>query len=82
MLIGHSYGGVPITQSTKGVTKAEREKQGKKGGIVRLAYMTALVPAIGQSAGSILEKLPAENRVQFAVDVCAPLLLGTDPIHR
>ncbi|OTA60424.1 alpha/beta-hydrolase [Hypoxylon sp. EC38] len=68
VLIGHSYGGVPATQSTEGVTKAERQKQGKKGGIVRLAYMTALVPAIGQSAGGILEKLPAESRIQFAVD--------------
>ncbi|KAI0841801.1 alpha/beta-hydrolase [Hypoxylon sp. FL0890] len=68
VLIGHSYGGVPVTQSTKGLTKAERQEQGKKGGIVRLAYMTALVPAVGKSAVSILEKLPAENRVPLGVD--------------
>ncbi|KAI1413717.1 alpha/beta-hydrolase [Hypoxylon sp. FL1857] len=68
VLIGHSYGGVPLTQSTKGVTKVERQKQGKKGGIVRLAYMTALVPALGKSAVNILGELPAENRVEFGVD--------------
>ncbi|KAI1458314.1 alpha/beta-hydrolase [Annulohypoxylon moriforme] len=68
MLIGHSYGGVPITQSTKGLTKGERQKQGKIGGIVRLSYMTALVPSLGSSPVDILNTLPEENRVQFGVD--------------
>ncbi|KAI1144483.1 alpha/beta-hydrolase [Hypoxylon sp. FL0543] len=68
VLIAHSYGGIPATQSTKGLTKAERQEQGKKGGIVRLAYMTALVPALGESSVNLLEKHPAENRVETGVD--------------
>ncbi|KAI1213257.1 alpha/beta-hydrolase [Annulohypoxylon truncatum] len=68
MLIGHSYGGIPVTQSTKGLTKAERQKQGKTGGIVRLAYMTALVPPLGVSSANILSTLPDENRVEFGTD--------------
>jgi hypothetical protein len=35
--VAHSFGGFPITESAKGLGKQEREKQGKKGGIVRLA---------------------------------------------
>ncbi|KAI2470418.1 alpha/beta-hydrolase [Annulohypoxylon bovei var. microspora] len=68
MLIGHSYGGIPITQSTKGLTKGERQKQGEKGGIVRLSYMTALVPPVGLSSAGILKTLPDENRVEFGMD--------------
>lgn len=50
LLITHSYGGTPGTQAVKGLTKTEREKQGKPGGIVGLAYMTSLVPEVGMSA--------------------------------
>ncbi|KAF2019376.1 alpha/beta-hydrolase [Aaosphaeria arxii CBS 175.79] len=55
VLICHSYGGIPTTQSTKGLTKKEREAEGKKGGIVRLAYMTALAVDVGMSAQGALE---------------------------
>jgi len=50
MLIAHSYGGTPASQSVKGLSKAEREKEGKKGGVVRIAYMTCLVPEVGKAA--------------------------------
>ncbi|PVI04462.1 alpha/beta-hydrolase [Periconia macrospinosa] len=55
VVIAHSYGGVPSTQSLKGVTKAEREKEGKKGGVVSINYIAALVPELGASAGSTFE---------------------------
>ena len=54
VLVGHSYGGVPATEAIKGISKAEREKEGKKGGVVRVAYMTCLVPAVGENAGDVL----------------------------
>jgi hypothetical protein len=54
VLIAHSYGGTPMSESIKGIGKAEREKAGKKGGVVRVAYMTALVPAVGVSAGALM----------------------------
>lgn len=49
VLVGHSYGGLPVSQSTQGVTKAEREAAGKKGGVVRLGFITALVTKVGES---------------------------------
>lgn len=70
IIMTHSYGGVPGTESVRGLSKTERQKQGKKGGIVRLAYMTSLVLAVGDSAtsaqGDIKEQAP------FTLDVRPP----------
>ncbi|OAL33078.1 hypothetical protein AYO22_00163 [Fonsecaea multimorphosa] len=69
ILVAHSYGGVPVTQSTKGLSKEERKKQGKVGGIVNLAYMTSLVPPVGQAARDILADVPQEQKLDLKVDV-------------
>lgn len=69
IIIGHSYGGVPMSQCTKGLGKEERKAQGKPGGIVRLAYMAALVPALGKSGVDILGELPEDTRPSVEVDV-------------
>ncbi|KIY03429.1 uncharacterized protein Z520_00120 [Fonsecaea multimorphosa CBS 102226] len=68
ILVAHSYGGVPVTQSTKGLSKEERKKQGKVGGIVNLAYMTSLVPPVGQAARDILADVPQEQKLDLKVD--------------
>ncbi|KAJ6195051.1 hypothetical protein J3E72DRAFT_387728 [Bipolaris maydis] len=54
VLVAHSYGGVPATESLKGVTKKEREQQGKPGGVVRIGYLTALAPRLGETAFQVL----------------------------
>jgi hypothetical protein len=36
------------------VTKKEREQQGKVGGVVRIAYLTAVVPRLGESCSQTL----------------------------
>ncbi|KAJ9255373.1 hypothetical protein DTO207G8_3129 [Paecilomyces variotii] len=54
LMVMHSYGGIPGTESTKGLLKKEREIEGKKGGIVGLVYMTAFLLPEGQSVGSFL----------------------------
>jgi hypothetical protein len=69
ILIAHSYGGVPMTESVKGLRKEERQKEGKEGGIVRLAYLTVLLPPVGTPAGEILMHVPAENKLEMRVDV-------------
>ncbi|KAH8666972.1 Alpha/beta hydrolase fold-1 [Xylariales sp. PMI_506] len=69
VLIPHSYGGVPATESVdKSLTKEAREKDGKKGGLVRLAYMTCLVPAVGQTAKDVLDELPPGDAIPMNVD--------------
>ncbi|EEU44954.1 uncharacterized protein NECHADRAFT_105405 [Fusarium vanettenii 77-13-4] len=68
ILITHSYGGTPATESVKGLTKKERQNQGLKGGIIGLAYMTSLVPNIGGSAGAVKAAFPDEEKVPMAID--------------
>ncbi|KAI1624495.1 Alpha/beta hydrolase fold-1 [Exophiala viscosa] len=68
VLMGHSYAGIPMSQSTKGLGKDERKAQGKLGGIVHLAYISCLVPAVGQSAGSLLSRCPDNKRPHVSID--------------
>ncbi len=58
VIVSHSYEGVPAMESIKGLTKDERRAQGKKGCVVRLAYTTALVAAVGVPASEVLWDVP------------------------
>ncbi|KAJ4183664.1 hypothetical protein NW755_009698 [Fusarium falciforme] len=68
ILITHSYGGTPATESVKGLAKNERQRQGLKGGIIGIAYMTSLVPNVGGSAGTVKAAFPSEEKVPMAID--------------
>jgi alpha-beta hydrolase superfamily lysophospholipase len=43
LLVGHSYGGIPISAAALGLSKRTRSKSGKVGGIIGLVYITALL---------------------------------------
>ncbi|KAF2180553.1 hypothetical protein K469DRAFT_741099 [Zopfia rhizophila CBS 207.26] len=66
VVVARSYGGVCASEGAKGLPKAERGKEGKKerkkerkkGGIVRIAYITALAPAVGVSTSGVLADAP------------------------
>ncbi|KZF23477.1 alpha/beta-hydrolase [Xylona heveae TC161] len=49
VLIMHSYGGIPGTESVKGLSKKERNSHGKKGGISSLVYLSAFMIPTGKS---------------------------------
>jgi hypothetical protein len=51
VLVAHSYGGVPVTESIKGLSLKERASNGQKGGIKSIVYFAALVPKLGESCG-------------------------------
>ncbi len=74
ILVGHSYGGVPVTEGAKGLGKKERQAQGKKGGIVNLAYMTCLVPSVGESAAEMLAQVREDGKTPMQIGVCCGLL--------
>lgn len=69
VLFAHSYGGVPVTQSLRGLSVKDRQKQGKPGGVVALGYLTCLVPAVGQTAAAILGEVPSDQKLELSVDV-------------
>lgn len=69
ILITHSYGGVPGTQSVQGLSKKEREAHGLEGGIVGIAYITSLVPNLGEPAASVQAPMPEESKIPTNIDV-------------
>ncbi|RAL04557.1 alpha/beta hydrolase [Aspergillus ibericus CBS 121593] len=53
VVVAHSYGGTPASQSVQGLVKREGA-----GGVVRLAYLAALVPSLGAPAAAVLADVP------------------------
>ena len=49
VLLAHSYGGIVANQSAKGILKTDRTALGKRGGVVRIVFLAAFVPQVGQS---------------------------------
>lgn len=45
----HSYGGIPGTESIKGISKSGRQASGLKGGVSRIVYTTSLAVPVGAS---------------------------------
>jgi pimeloyl-ACP methyl ester carboxylesterase len=68
IVISHSYAGVPMTQATVGLGKESRKRQGKTAGLVGVAYMTSLVPDIGQNTTSLLADIGPEHALHTTVD--------------
>jgi pimeloyl-ACP methyl ester carboxylesterase len=73
VLIAHSYGGIPATESIKGLSKAERQRQGNPGGLVRLAYISCIILPVGESDASVImpdNMLPRASPFEIRFDVC------------
>ena len=60
ILVMHSYGGVPGTESVKGFTRSERLKQGLQGGVVHLIYLASFMIPVGESLAGVAKTLQTE----------------------
>ena len=60
VLVAHSYGGLVGTEAVMGMSKAERHRVGKDGGVVRIIYLSAHVPEAGPSSTNEIEEPPKE----------------------
>jgi len=70
VLVTHSYGGIPGTESVKGLVRTDREKDGKKGGVVRIVYVTSLVTPVGFSLKTLMgDTLPDFIRIEVRLAV-------------
>jgi pimeloyl-ACP methyl ester carboxylesterase len=49
VLMTHSYGGIPGTQSLKTISRKAREAEGKQGGVDKIIYLTSMVLQPGTS---------------------------------
>jgi len=63
VLLGHSYGAAPCLTAAEGLWKTIREKQGKKGGVVKIAVIAGPLVLAGESVGG----LRADYEKQFGV---------------
>ncbi|CEL06415.1 hypothetical protein ASPCAL07520 [Aspergillus calidoustus] len=54
VVVMHSYGGIPGTESVKGRTRKDVAVQDRKGGVVALVYVAAFIISAGQSIDSWL----------------------------
>ncbi|KAG4439099.1 hypothetical protein IFR05_005441 [Cadophora sp. M221] len=49
IVVGHSWSGMIVGGALEGLSKTARQKEGKKGGVVKLAFIAAFVPLEGVS---------------------------------
>ncbi|KAH7554706.1 Alpha/beta hydrolase fold-1 [Bipolaris maydis] len=73
VVICHSWGGMVTGSGLMGLSKAEREQKGKKGGVIRTGYMTAFIVDIGVSMMDAAGGKPApwfgiQNRYVYVKD--------------
>ncbi len=54
VMLCHSYEGIPGGGAAHGLSKSSQRKEGKKGGVIGLVYMTSFVVAEGESLLSSL----------------------------
>lgn len=54
ILAVHSYGGIPGTDSAKGLLKKERLAEQKSGGIISIVYITAFLVPVGATLGGFI----------------------------
>ncbi|KAJ5805295.1 alpha/beta-hydrolase [Penicillium riverlandense] len=54
IIVMHSYGGIPGTESVKGLARKDLIAKGKKGGVISLIYQSAFLVPAGASVESFL----------------------------
>ncbi|PYH78200.1 hypothetical protein BO82DRAFT_435148 [Aspergillus uvarum CBS 121591] len=49
IVVSHSWSGLPVNSALDGLGKAEREAAGRSGGVIKLVFLAAFLPEVGQS---------------------------------
>lgn len=56
VLVGHSYGAAPCLAAAQGLWKTARKREGKKGGVVKVALIAAPLVLTGESVGGLRQE--------------------------
>lgn len=86
IVCAHSYGGIPSTEALglaqkAGLFKTDREGKGEKGGVLRVGYLTVLLPKVGGNAMGMLAGVKEEDRMAFEVDVSCFSIYSYPPTY-
>lgn len=49
VVVSHSWSGLPVNSALDGLSKSERGGNGQKGGVVKIIFLSAFIPDVGQS---------------------------------
>ncbi|RAL03033.1 alpha/beta hydrolase [Aspergillus ibericus CBS 121593] len=49
VIISHSWSGLPVNSALTDLSKSARQKAGKQGGVVKLIFISAFIPDVGES---------------------------------
>lgn len=60
VVIAHSYGGIPGQAAPQGLSRQDYEKQGKKGGVIGLIFLSAFIIPYGVQLMTLIGGTPAE----------------------
>jgi hypothetical protein len=83
VVVSHSYGGAPANSSLEGLSKTEREKAGKKGGVVASAMISAFLLDVGESLLNGAKPAPwTTTEVSLTYVACCPDAPLLNIIHR
>ena len=58
VVLCHSYGGLVATDAAHGLGKDERARDGVRGGIIRIVYLTCIVGPVGESSAEVCKNVP------------------------
>ncbi|OJD14079.1 hypothetical protein AJ78_05556 [Emergomyces pasteurianus Ep9510] len=72
LIVAHSYGGVPTTESLKGLSKKEREAEGQAGGVISLLFISGHLPRKGKPAIEIWKDISPEEEASPSIVKNAP----------
>ncbi|KAB8216217.1 Alpha/beta hydrolase fold-1 [Aspergillus novoparasiticus] len=60
IIISHSWSGLPVNSALEGLSRAERQQEGKQGGVTKLIFISAFLPDIGESLVGAFGGVPPE----------------------
>lgn len=60
IIISHSWSGLPVNSALEGLSRTERQREGKQGGVTKLIFISAFLPDVGESLIGAFGGVPPE----------------------
>ena len=78
VLLMHSYGGMVGTEATRGLSRIEREKDGSKGGIIRMVFLASIFAPPGRSTRGLYDANPGRYPRKEVSQHCRKIWIKAD----
>ncbi|OOG00094.1 hypothetical protein ASPCADRAFT_161612 [Aspergillus carbonarius ITEM 5010] len=78
VIISHSWSGLPVNSALTSLSKESRQKEGKTGGVVKLIFISAFIPEVGES---LIAAFGGEAPEWYVRDVTNNTVSASDPFN-